>query len=416
MSITAQQLKRLFPRAKAPLINAIVAGWPTAEASGIETPLRVAHFLAQIGTETGGLVSIVENLSYSAKRMMQVWPQRFPTLDSAKPYANNPARLAEKVYGGRLGNTKPGDGWRYIGRGMMQTTGRANYVKLGFESDPAALGNPAVAFATAVREWQNRGCNALADRDDLTAIRRKINGGTNGLEHARAFLAKAKAIFADYTPAQAIRPAPVKQPPAKPVSPETEMLLLPEAEVLVTRYPALGKSLPMSGRLVFAVQSHLKALKYPPGGLDGKEGPLTEEALLAAQMDNGCQPTGKVDLATVKAILGWKERQFVPERRNATMANVEQTVPEAATNAKTRWWGKLGTWFGGSIAGAGGAAQLIEATGTARTLMETVREYLPSTSAIVVSVVFLAILVLVLRNSGRAAREMTEAVHDGSRR
>ena len=82
-----------------------------------------AHFVSQVLHESGGLRWLEENLNYSAARLVAVWPRRFPTEDRARPYARNPERLANNVYGGRMGNTEPGDGWRYRGRGLIQITG-----------------------------------------------------------------------------------------------------------------------------------------------------------------------------------------------------------------------------------------------------------------------------------------------------
>lgn len=80
--------------------------------------------MAQVLHETGGLTVLVENMNYRAERIVQVWPSRFRTIEEATPYAHNPEKLANKVYGGRMGNTHPGDGWRFIGRGLLQITGR----------------------------------------------------------------------------------------------------------------------------------------------------------------------------------------------------------------------------------------------------------------------------------------------------
>jgi putative chitinase len=193
--LTEAVIRKVCPGARADLVQAIVDGAGAIAAAGITTRLRAAHFLAQIATETGGLKAIEENLNYSAKRMMQVWPSRFPTLASAQPYANKPQALANKVYGGRLGNTGPDDGWRYRGGGMLQTTGRENYRRAGFEDDSDALRQPGPALAAALTFWTGNGLNALADRDDLTAVRKRINGGTNGLAEARAYLGKAKAAL-----------------------------------------------------------------------------------------------------------------------------------------------------------------------------------------------------------------------------
>lgn len=193
--ITAAQIKRVCPSARADLVKTIVDLWPEAQAIGLTKPLRVQHFFAQIATETGGLKALEEGLNYTAARMMRVWPKRFPTAASAAPFARNPEALANKVYGGRLGNIKPGDGWRYRGRSMLQTTGRDNYRAMGFEDNPEALAEPATAFRVALREWKKRGCNALADRDDVVAVREAINGGVIGLADTKQYLAVARKAF-----------------------------------------------------------------------------------------------------------------------------------------------------------------------------------------------------------------------------
>ncbi len=109
---------------------------------------HLAAVLAEANHETGGTMQpLEENLNYSAKRLTQVWPARFPTLAAAAPFANNPRKLANKVYGGRLGNTGPDDGWLYRGRGLAQITGKANYVKFGLGGTP----DRAKDMATAIK-------------------------------------------------------------------------------------------------------------------------------------------------------------------------------------------------------------------------------------------------------------------------
>lgn len=119
------------------------------EATRRGTPLQhVAAILAEAQHETGGQFQPVsENLNYSAKRLTEVWPSRFPTLAAAAPYAGNPRRLANKVYGDRLGNTGDDDGWLYRGRGLAQITGKANYVKFGLGGTPDKAGE----MGTAIR-------------------------------------------------------------------------------------------------------------------------------------------------------------------------------------------------------------------------------------------------------------------------
>ncbi|MDE3796998.1 hypothetical protein I7G59_06570 [Sinorhizobium meliloti] len=119
------------------------------EAERRGTPLaHLAAMLAETHHETGGRFQpVTENLNYSAQRLTEVWPSRFPTIASAKPYANNPRKLANKVYGGRMGNAAPDDGWLYRGRGLPQITGKENYAKFGLASAP----DKASQMATAIR-------------------------------------------------------------------------------------------------------------------------------------------------------------------------------------------------------------------------------------------------------------------------
>jgi putative chitinase len=169
----------------------------SADRFGISTKLRVAHWLAQLVAESH-LVPIDENLNYSAKRLRQVWPNRFPTVSHARPYEWNPPALGEFVYGARMGNTEPGDGYKYRGRGFIQLTGRANYRTYGriigfdLEGNPGLLSQIGISALVAGAYWKDRGCSSRADRDDLEAVTRAINGGLNGLEHRETALKKAK--------------------------------------------------------------------------------------------------------------------------------------------------------------------------------------------------------------------------------
>ena len=118
------------------------------EAERRGTPLaHLAAILAEAHHETGGQMQPVsENLNYSARRLTEVWPSRFPTIAAAAPFANNPQRLANKVYGGRLGNVDPGDGWLFRGRGLAQITGRENYARFGIAGVPDDAGKMPVAI------------------------------------------------------------------------------------------------------------------------------------------------------------------------------------------------------------------------------------------------------------------------------
>ncbi len=175
---------------------------PALQGSGmVDRPLRFAHFLAQCCHETGGLTVLVESMHYRAERIRQVWPSRFPTLASAQPFAGNPSALAEKVYGGRMGNTEPGDGFRFIGRGLLQLSGRANYTRIGRTLGLDLAGQPHVAtrpeymLLIALEFWRSAGCDVHADADDIQKVTRAINGGQIGIADRRAWLAKAKAML-----------------------------------------------------------------------------------------------------------------------------------------------------------------------------------------------------------------------------
>ena len=166
---------------------------------GITTPLRWAHYLAQVAHESGGLRQTEENLSYSAEGLLKTFPKYF-TKAYVNAYARQPQRIAGRVYANRMGNgaEATGDGWKYRGRGLIQLTGRTNYTVYrsycGYDvvKDPDLLAKPVGAIRSSMWFWRNRGLNELADKNDLVAITKRINGGTNGLAERRAYLAKAK--------------------------------------------------------------------------------------------------------------------------------------------------------------------------------------------------------------------------------
>lgn len=165
--------------------------------TSLTTPLRRAHFMAQLAHETGGFKRLVENLNYSAEALQRTWPSRFDAA-MAKAYARQPERIANRVYGGRLGNgpEASGDGWRYRGRGFIQLTGRDNYARYShlvfgddrLVRDPSQAAEPAVAMRIALAYWDANGLNTLADKDDLEGITRRINGGLIGLADRRRWL------------------------------------------------------------------------------------------------------------------------------------------------------------------------------------------------------------------------------------
>lgn len=157
------------------------------------TPERGAHLLGQVAHESGGFKHTRESLYYStAERIQAVWPSRFPTVESAEPYARNPAKLAGKVYSGRMGNTSEEAAANFIGRGFLQLTGYNNY--RAFATDmrcPEVMEDPSLvegrfAFETALWFFQKNGLFAIADEgvtdDTIKRITRRVNGGYHGLD------------------------------------------------------------------------------------------------------------------------------------------------------------------------------------------------------------------------------------------
>lgn len=157
---------------------------------------EIDDFLGQVLHESGKLEILVENLNYSAPRLMQVWPKRFPTLSAAQAFAFKPEALANSVYGGRLGNTQPGDGWRFRGRGLLQVTGRDNYVTLGktlgidLVGNPDMLAQPAIALRASIAWWEKNVPDAVMG--DIVRVTKRVNGGTVGLDDRIAMTNAAK--------------------------------------------------------------------------------------------------------------------------------------------------------------------------------------------------------------------------------
>ena len=193
-----QQLKELGIDEKwlQPLIDTFIK-------YNISTTQRQASFIGQCQHESNNFRTLEENLHYSAAGLMRVWPSRFTSDVVAQAYANNPEKIANKVYAGRMGNgdEESGDGWAYHGRGLIQLTGRDNYsacgTSLGFAyiTNPELLVQPRHAALTAGWFWNKKGLNDLADAEDYTTMTKRINGGTLGLDDRIAKIQKAKEIL-----------------------------------------------------------------------------------------------------------------------------------------------------------------------------------------------------------------------------
>ena len=173
--------------------DAVIAMIPdTAARFQINTPLRLAHFLAQCGHESGGFRVTSENLNYSAKGLMGIFKKYFPTQQIAEAYQRNPQKIANKVYANRMnnGSEASGEGFKFRGRGYIQLTGKDNYTQFGKAIGEDILGNPDLvsgkyALLSAAWFWSKNGLNKLADGGatdtTVTSITKRVNGGTIGL-------------------------------------------------------------------------------------------------------------------------------------------------------------------------------------------------------------------------------------------
>lgn len=204
-------VRQIAPNALPNYMQAFAEGDPTFTEFGIDTPLRIAHLLAQMLHECGMGQITFENMSYSAPRIMVIFGvgvhSAAVTEAESVRLARNPERLAERVYGlgnprkaKELGNTSPGDGFRYRGGGMLQTTGGGSYQRMGdligadFHGDPNLIVDARFALKPALFEWRAGKLNAAADRNDINTITRVINGGFNGLEERRKLFTRIFAL------------------------------------------------------------------------------------------------------------------------------------------------------------------------------------------------------------------------------
>lgn len=237
-----------------------------------------AIVFGQLAHESLELTKLEENLNYSAEAIVRSWRGRFPTIADAQPYARNPEKLANKTYGGRMGNTDPGDGWRYRGSGYIQLTGRANFkaaskdLGIDFEAQPRLA-------RTAIHGWRladwflrttkvsGKPLIELAQDGKTDAVSRGINGGDHGLDDRRRRAELALDAMIEDTAPKAL--------------------------------PTFDKSKTESVR---ALQQRLRHLGYAPGPIDGIWGPITKQAVMRFQTDAMHSADGDVGTKTRKAL------------------------------------------------------------------------------------------------------------------
>ena len=175
----------------------------TFERFNINTPKQQAAFIGQCSHECGNFTKLEEGLSYAADRLMKIWPRRFPNMEIAQRYARNPKALANNVYANRMGNRDEasGDGYRFRGRGCIQTTGHSAYFHAGqalgvdFVMQPDLVAMPKYAALTAGFFWDTHKLNAFADSQDYVTMTKRINGGTIGLDDRKAHIAHALTVL-----------------------------------------------------------------------------------------------------------------------------------------------------------------------------------------------------------------------------
>lgn len=260
--ITKQQLKQIAPSGKDEILDPLVVNLNKYLAKyEVNNYLRICHFLAQAAHESAG----------------------FRTLEE---YADGSAYEGRKD----LGNVNKGDGKRYKGRGIFQLTGRSNYAAMSktlgkdLENNPSWAALPEISVLTALEYWKSRGLSAFADKDDVTTITKRINGGLNGFAERQAYLAKAKAVIPKNF---SVEPVAADVPPA-PINP-----LIPAITVA-----KLGDNSPYIGDLQNMLIKKGWAL-----AADGNFGPKTQQAVKEFQQKNGLPVTGAIDTDTLNKLM-----------------------------------------------------------------------------------------------------------------
>ena len=202
MELKIEQLKQVIPK------NPYVEHWHNALSKllpdyGINTPERMAAFLAQCAHESGDFKFIKENLNYRAASLRKTFGKYFPTDEIAQQYANKPQMIANRVYANRMGNgpEESGDGYRYCGRGLIQLTGKENYFwfAASLEITPEEASEYMETFEGAAQSacwfWETNNLNQWADAKDILTLTKRINGGTIGLDDRKRHFEHALHIF-----------------------------------------------------------------------------------------------------------------------------------------------------------------------------------------------------------------------------
>nr|WP_294502948.1 peptidoglycan-binding protein [uncultured Rhodopila sp.] len=274
-------IRRIEPSSALPAyLDAVAMGQLQLKDAGIDTPLRISHFFAQALHETGRFTIARESLNYSAERLVEIFgvnrhSAAITDAEAARLAHDQPA-IAERVYGlgnphmaQELGNTQPGDGYRYRGNGVLQMTGRGAHRKFGllagvdFEGNPDLVTLPEHALKPAIGEWSAGNLNVFADKDDIRTITRVINGGFNGLSERQDLLDQLKQLLI----ASGDLPAGEAQG-----QPDTDIVALQKALNTLGADPKLD----MDGQLGPTTKAALKEFQRSANLVpDGVPGPVT---------------------------------------------------------------------------------------------------------------------------------------------
>ena len=311
--VTADDVRRIAPQARDEFVQALVEAEAEFDAAGLTTRLRMAHFLAQVMTETGGLARIDENMNYSAATLLRVFSRR--TVPRAKAYeiAGKPREVANWVYGHRLGNLgrHTDDGWNYRGSGFIQLTGRANFrergreVGLPLEEDPELARRAREGLLAALAYWKARGINEAADRNDRLHVRVLVNGpAAHGYEQSVIWFNRAWT--------QVLRD---KATLGFEASDDSPPMALPDVE------PLFEEILRQSGVV-------------PEDGFESSEDPKASraKAIRDYQHELGLPETGVLDEATRLSLLDPREWRY-REREAVDMPETEPALDRSVVFA-----------------------------------------------------------------------------------
>lgn len=332
------ELKATFPNAREDYINAILKGRDALTKAGIlDNESRLYHFLAQGAAETSGFLIHEESGAYSAEGLRKIFPKYFKSLAEARAYAKRPQAIFNRTYGGRLGNTNPGDGYRYRGRGIFQITGKGAYKEYGdrigldLVNKPELAAIPENSIKIAIAYWSDLGLNKWADRDDILAVSRGINGGNplrniqpNGFAERKSWLAKIMRTLGD-----------------KSLSPMATVGTLKEGD---------------EGQEVTRLQSALRAKGYAAGAIDGIYGANVRRAVQAFQIDH-MKPDGIPSGVWLAEY--WEPLGAIPDmqaERRATTQGDLQAVGDPAITGLT-WAQRVLMFLGVGGAITGGASE-----------------------------------------------------------